>query len=135
MMLQRPEQQPNEQRQPATGPAQAANQGLFLPQQTQVPPQTFTNYPALPNQLLQNPQPGVMYESYVLPRTEKQEEPVLQIPLEKENFARMPEDQFLSNSFQILSDKKRLKKRFELLDTIIKPLNLAAPLVEAQAKE
>jgi hypothetical protein len=45
----------------------------------------------------------------------------------------MPEEGLMSNTFQILSEKKRLKNRFEMLDSLLSPQH--APLVETQSEE
>ena len=98
------------------------------------------NYPAPPVQLEakqeQKPvsqQSPPIFESKMLQPLNEAQRQMQQIPIVEENFERMPEDCFMSATFQVLSEKKRLKNRFELLDSILSPLN--APLVEAQAIE
>jgi hypothetical protein len=96
------------------------------------------NYPVPPAELTaqQQPvlkQPEQIFESRLLQERQNEQSPMQQNPIEQDNFARMPEDCFLSKTFQILSEKKRLKNRFELLDSILSPMN--APLVEVQAIE
>ena len=93
------------------------------------------NYPAPPVEVVVIPQQPVapVYESNIMQELTMEDRELQQNLVENQNFVRMPEDGLMSNTFQILSEKKRLKNRFEMLDSLLKPQH--APLVETQSEE
>ena len=118
MMMERPRQQP---------PAEALKN---------------TNYPAPPQEAIVAPQQQQIssgqqqqkfYESHMVEIGSLPQELMQQKLAEEDNFYAMPEDQFISDSFEILSQRKRIKNRCELVDSIVG--NSKAPMTEIEGTE